>query len=87
MEEAGEMAPYQVTDFQCKYIASALLDEEITVVKEIGRSNELVKSRELFLIQGDTTALCEFTHFTLRGKAGSVFGKKVNSLTALTIQK
>ena len=32
MEEAGETAPYQVTDFQCKYIASALLDEEIAVM-------------------------------------------------------
>ena len=31
MEETGETAPYQVTDFQCKYIASALLDEEIAV--------------------------------------------------------
>ena len=32
MEEAGETVPFQVADFQCKYIASALLDEEIAVM-------------------------------------------------------
>ena len=32
MEETGETAPYEVTDFQCKYIASALLDEEVAVM-------------------------------------------------------
>lgn len=32
MEEAGESVPYRVTDFQCKYIASALLDDEISVM-------------------------------------------------------
>ena len=32
MEETGETVPYRVTDFQCKYIASALLDEEVAVM-------------------------------------------------------
>ena len=32
MEETGTAAPYRVTDFQCKYIASALLDEEVAVM-------------------------------------------------------
>lgn len=32
MEETGETAPYRVADFQCKYISSALLDEEIAVM-------------------------------------------------------
>jgi len=31
MEESGDTAPYRVADFQCKYIASALLDEELSV--------------------------------------------------------
>ncbi|MBQ9064500.1 MAG: acyl-CoA thioesterase [Blautia sp.] len=32
MEEAGEAGPYRVTDFQCKYISSALLYEELAVM-------------------------------------------------------
>ena len=31
MEETGETAPYRVTDFQCKYISSALLNDEVAV--------------------------------------------------------
>ena len=31
LEEDGNTAPYQVTDFQCKYIASALLGDEVAV--------------------------------------------------------
>ena len=31
MEEAGKSAPYRVTDFQCKYISSALPDDEVAV--------------------------------------------------------
>ncbi len=32
MEIAGKAAHYRVTDFQCKYISSALLDDEVAVV-------------------------------------------------------
>lgn len=31
MEETGKTAPYRVTEFQCKYIASALPDDEVGV--------------------------------------------------------
>ena len=31
MEETGNTAPYRVTDFQCKYISSALLDDDVAV--------------------------------------------------------
>lgn len=32
MEDTGEIVPYRVTDFQCKYISSALLFEEVAVM-------------------------------------------------------
>jgi len=31
LEETGQTTPYRVTDFQCKYISSALQDDEVAV--------------------------------------------------------
>ena len=44
MEETGETVPYRVTDFQCKYISSALLDEEVAVM--LRRKSEKDSVRE-----------------------------------------
>ena len=51
------------------------LNKQIFLIKQVGCRNYLVKSRQLFFIQRNASALNQLTHFTFRSKYSRIINE------------